>query len=52
VRDLLGHKTVAMTRRYVERVADPMRAVADQVAGRVAAAMDGRRAAVVPLRSR
>jgi integrase len=39
VRDLLGHKTLAMTGRYVERAAGPLRAVADQVAGRVAAAM-------------
>jgi integrase len=39
VRDLLGHKTLAMTGRYVERAADPLRAVADQVAARVAAAM-------------
>jgi integrase len=39
VRDLLGHKTLAMTGRYVERAVDPLRAVADQVAGRVAAAM-------------
>jgi integrase len=31
VRDLLGHKTLAMTGRYVERAADPLRAVADQV---------------------
>jgi integrase len=49
VRDLLGHKTVAMTGRYVQRAADPVRAVADQVAGRVAAAMEGQRAAVVRL---
>jgi integrase len=49
VRDLLGHKTLAMTGRYVERAADPLRAVADQVAGRVAAAMDGRKAPVVSL---
>ena len=39
VRDLLGHKTLAMTGRYVERAVDPLRAVADQVAKRVAAAM-------------
>jgi hypothetical protein len=38
-----------MTGRYVERAADPLRAVADQVAGRVAAAMDGREAPVVSL---
>jgi integrase len=50
VRDLLGHKTLAMTGRYVERAADPLRAVADQVAGRVDAAMNDRRAAVVKLR--
>jgi integrase len=39
VRDFLGHKTLAMTGRYVERAADPLHALADQVAGRVAAAM-------------
>ncbi len=38
VRDLLGHKTLAMTGRYVERAADPLSAGADP-AGRVAAAM-------------
>jgi integrase len=47
VRDLLGHKTLAMTGRYVERAADPVRAVADQVAGRVAAAMEGKESAAV-----
>ena len=41
VRDLLSHKTVPMTGRYVERTADPIRAAADAVAGRVAAAMSG-----------
>ena len=41
VRDLLGHKTLAMTGRYVERAADPVRAVADQVSARVASAMKG-----------
>ena len=41
VRDLLGHKTLAMTGRYVERAADPVRAVADAFAGRVAVAMNG-----------
>jgi integrase len=39
VRDLLGHKTLAMTGRYVERAVDPLRYLADQVAERVAAAM-------------
>jgi integrase len=49
VRDLLGHKTLAMTGRYVERDADPMRAAADSVSGRIAAAMAGEKGAeVVP----
>lgn len=39
IRDLLGHKTLAMTGRYVERDTNPMRAAADRVAGRIAAAM-------------
>jgi integrase len=51
VRDLLGHKTLAMTGRYVERDHDPVRQAADQVAGRIAAAMDGKQDAdVVPLK--
>jgi integrase len=41
VRDLLGHKTLAMTGRYVERANEPVRAVADQVSARVASAMKG-----------
>lgn len=52
VRDLLGHKTLAMTGRYVERATDPMRAAADTVSGRVAAALDGKTGAeVVPIPS-
>ena len=39
VRDMLGHKTLAMTGRYVERANDPLRAAADTVSGRIAAAM-------------
>ena len=39
VRDLLGHKTLAMTGRYVERAADMVRATADAVSNRVAAAL-------------
>ena len=41
VRDLLGHKTLAMTGRYVQRAAEPVRAAADAVSERVAAAMAG-----------
>jgi integrase len=40
VRDLLGHKTLAMTGRYVERAADMVRATADTVSNRVAAALN------------
>ena len=40
VRDLLGHKTISMTARYVERYADPVRAVANKVSSRIAAAMN------------
>ncbi len=54
VRDLLGHKTMAMAGRYVERATDPMRATADAFSGRVAAAMkgDGYGAEVVTLKHR
>jgi integrase len=45
VRDLLGHKTLAMTNRYVERAADMVRATADAVSGRVAAALNAGTAA-------
>ncbi len=51
VRDLLGHKTMAMTGRYVEKATEPLRAAADVVSGRVAAAMNGQQEAeVVELR--
>jgi integrase len=43
VRDLLGHRTLAMTGRYVERAADLVRATADAVSSRVAAALDAER---------
>jgi integrase len=42
VRDLLGHRTLAMTGRYVERAADMVRATADAVSSRVAAALNAR----------
>ena len=47
VRDLLGHKTMAMTGRYVEKATEPLRAAADVVSGRIAAAMDGHQEAEV-----
>jgi integrase len=50
VRDLLGHRTMAMAGRYVNRNVDPLREAADAVSGRIAAALDGKVAEVVPLR--
>ncbi len=51
IRDVLGHKTLAMTGRYVERVVDPLRDTVDAMANRVAAALDGEpEAKVLPLR--
>lgn len=47
IRDLLGHKTLAMTGRYVEKDADPLKRAADAVANRIAAAMDGNQAKIV-----
>ena len=41
VRDKLGHRTLAMTGRYVARDTDPLRHLSDQVESRVAAAMSG-----------
>jgi integrase len=44
IRDKLGHRTLAMTGRYVNRDADPLRALSDKVEGRIAAAMGGSKA--------
>jgi integrase len=53
VRDLLGHKTLAMTGRYVERATDPHREAATMVANRVARALDGGESGeVIPLPGR
>jgi integrase len=38
VRDILGHKTLAMTGRYVSQDTVPLRRAADQIAGRIASA--------------
>jgi integrase len=40
VRDLLGHRTLAMTGRYVQRAGDMVRATADAVSDRVLAAFN------------
>lgn len=44
VRDILGHRTLAMTDRYVSQDTDPLRRAADEVAGRVAVAFARKRA--------
>jgi integrase len=52
VRDMLGHKSLAMTDRYVNRAADPVKALSNRVASEISAAMEGRpKAHVVPLRA-
>jgi integrase len=40
IRDVLGHKTLAMTGRYVSRDVDPLRAVTDAVSARIGAALN------------
>jgi integrase len=47
VRDLLRHRTLAMTGRYVNRANDPLRALSDQVAKRIEAGLAGNAAKVV-----
>jgi integrase len=49
VKDAMGHKTLAMTGRYVGKDADPMRQLVDSVSGRVAGALTGKTAEVRPL---
>lgn len=52
VRDLLRHKNLAMTGRYVNRADSPVRTLSDQVGERIAAALAGAPSAeVVPLKS-
>lgn len=46
IRDSLGHKTLAMTGRYVNRDANPLRDLTDQVARRVGAALTRHETAV------
>jgi integrase len=49
VRDLLRHKNLAMTGRYVNRADDPVRTLSELVGERISAAMAGRPAAEVVL---
>ena len=49
VRDMLGHKSLAMTDRYVNRAADPVKALSNRVASEISAAMEGKsKARIVP----
>ena len=53
LRDLLGHKSTAMADRYVRSINNPVRDAREQVAGQMAAMMQGKVAAeVVALRGR
>ncbi len=47
VRDLLRHKDLSVTGRYVNRADDPVRTLSDQVGERIAAGLAGRKAAEV-----
>jgi hypothetical protein len=51
VRNLLRHKNLAMTGRYVNQSNDPMRTLSDQVGERIAARLSGSPTAqVLPLK--
>jgi integrase len=50
LRDSLGHKTLAMTSRYISRQNDPVRELAERIGAQIVAIPTGRRAEVVPLR--
>jgi integrase len=47
IRDLLGHRTLSMTGRYVSKHVDPLRAAADAVSKQIAAALEGNQPAEV-----
>ncbi len=47
VRDLLRHKNLSMTGRYVNQADDPVRSLSDQVGERIAAGLSGRPVAQV-----
>jgi integrase len=49
IRDTLGHKSAAVTDRYVARATDPQRVVSNQIGNRIAAAMSGQKAEIIHL---
>lgn len=50
VRDLIGHKTLAMANLYVGRMDEPVRDLRERVAGAVDAALKGKSGKVMPLK--
>jgi len=50
LRDALGHKTLAMTNRYVSRQTDPVRELAERIGAQIEAVRTGKAAPVVKLR--
>ncbi len=46
---LLGHSNTAMTARYAHLSSDPLKAAADRISGKIAAAMNGESGEVVPI---
>lgn len=47
---LLGHSSESMTARYGHLASDPIRQAADRISGQIAAALDGNKAEVVPIK--
>jgi hypothetical protein len=47
---LLGHSNTVTTQRYAHLDADPLKRAAETIGGQIAAAMEGRKGEVVPLR--
>lgn len=53
VRDVLRHASTAMTNRYVNFDADPVRDVSDRVAARIRASLDGSKGAeIIPMKGK
>jgi hypothetical protein len=49
---LLGHARQSTTERYAHLAADPVKAAADAIGERIAAAMKGDSSAVVPMKQK
>jgi integrase len=50
IRDALGHKTLAMTNRYVSRQTDPVRGLAERIGAQIEAVRTGKAAQLVKLK--